>query len=80
MQVVYERGDIASIPDQWENRRSMFEELDALQPGWTVELRARGSAATGAVDAVFFDPAGERVGAFASARRKALQSSKAAAA
>lgn len=80
MQVVYARGAIGDIPEQWANRRTMFEELEALQPGWTVELRARGSVATGAVDAVFFDPAGERVGAFAAARRKALQAGKAAAA
>lgn len=78
VQVVFERGPIRAIPEQWANRRSMFEELDTLQPGWTVELRARGSAAAGAVDAVFFDPAGDHVGAFAAARRKALQAGKAA--
>eukprot|EP00892_Ulva_mutabilis_P002523 jgi/Ulvmu1/12271/UM087_0005.1 len=79
-EVAYERGAITAIPEQWANRRAMFQELDTLQPGWTVELRARGAAAAGAVDAVFFDPAGEQVGAFAAARRRALQARKEAAA
>lgn len=47
----------------------------ASQPGWTVELRTKGDT----VEAVFFHPSGERVGAFANARRMALQASKAAA-
>jgi hypothetical protein len=52
----------------------MFKEIDALQAGWTVELRQRIGAST--VDAVFFSPDGEIVGNFAAARRKALQASK----
>jgi hypothetical protein len=72
--MVYEQGAISNIPDKWENRREMFKEIDALQAGWTVELRQRIGAST--VDAVFFSPDGEIVGNFAAARRKALQASK----
>ncbi len=46
------------------------------QPGWSVELRTKGDT----VEAVFFHPSGESVGAFANARRMALQASKKAAA
>ena len=77
VQVVYAKGPVSGIPDTWENRRDMFTEIDTLQEGWTVELRARGGGSTGAVDAVFYDPAGTHVGAFAAARRKALQASRA---
>ena len=52
----------------------MFLELDSLQEGWEVELRARGDGDT--VDAIFFDPAGLKVGSYAAARRQALQASK----
>lgn len=76
MQVLYAKGPVSGIPDTWENRRDMFAEIDKLQEGWTVELRARGGTATGAVDAVFYDPEGKVVGAFAAARRMALQASK----
>lgn len=78
MQVLYTKGPVSGIPDTWENRRDMFVEIDKLQEGWTVELRARGGTATGPIDAVFYDPKGTRVGAFSAARRKALQASKAA--
>ena len=78
MQVVYARGAISGIPDTWENRREMFREIDGLQAGWTVELRSRGSGST--VDAVFYSPGGDSVGAFAAARREALQASKRASA
>jgi hypothetical protein len=67
--VVYARGPVAGLPDEFASRRERFEELDALQPGWQVELRERG----GSVDAVFFAPSGERAGPFAAARRAALQ-------
>jgi Methyl-CpG binding domain len=78
MQVVQPRGPIAKLPDQWENRREMFREIDRLQRGWTVELRSRGTgSAGGTIDAVFYDPEGEEVGAFAAARRRALAASKA---
>ena len=77
VQVVYAKGPVSGIPDTWENRRNMFAELDKLQEGWNVELRARGGASTGAVDAVFYDPEGTRVGAFAAARRQALQAGRA---
>lgn len=79
LQVLYAKGPVSGIPDTWENRRDMFSEIDRLQEGWTVELRTRGGGATGAVDAVFYDPDGTLVGAFAAARRKALQASRAAA-
>jgi ribosome maturation protein SDO1 len=75
--VVCSRGPIAELPEEHASRRERFSELDALQPGWTVELRGRGDGAP--VEAVFFSPAGERAGAFAAARRAALQASKAAA-
>ncbi len=42
------------------------------QAGWTVELRTKGDT----VEAVFFHPSGERVGAYANARRMALQTAK----
>lgn len=72
--MAYAKGPIRGIPDKWENRREMFCEIDRLQGGWTVELRARGDGDT--VDAVFYDPAGAKVGAYAAARRQALQASK----
>lgn len=51
--VVYS-GSIAAMPDDHASRRERFAEIDALQPGWTVELRPRGST----VDASFVSPAG----------------------
>ncbi|GIL92274.1 hypothetical protein Vretimale_18438 [Volvox reticuliferus] len=74
-QVVYPRGPVSGIPEEHASRRERFAELDALQPGWTVELRTKGDT----VEAVFFHPSGERVGAFANARRMALQTNKTAA-
>jgi ribosome maturation protein SDO1 len=67
--VVYERGPISELPEEFASRRERFAELDGFQPGWLVELRERGDT----VDAVFYSPAGERVGPFAAARRQALQ-------
>lgn len=75
--VLYSRGPLAGLPEEHASRRERFAELDTLQPGWTVELRARGEGST--VEAVFFSPTGQRVGAFAGARRMALQASKQAA-
>lgn len=72
--VVYHRGPVEQLPEEHASRRERFAELDALQPGWTVELRSRGEGGT--IDAVFFSPAGECVGAFANARRAALKASK----
>ena len=72
--VVY-RGLIASMPDAHESRRERFKELDDLQPGWEVELRSKGEV----VEAVFYAPgSGQKVGAFANARRMALAAHKAA--
>ena len=87
----YPRGPIAGLPASFGGaRRALFEELESLQAGWTVELVSRAGvgeggggrggggdgAASGAVDAVFYGPGGARVGAFAAARRAALQASK----
>ena len=47
-------GSIAAMPDDHASRRERFAEIDALQPGWSVELRSRGST----VDASFVSPAG----------------------
>ena len=70
------RGSIEELPEAHASRKERFAELDTLQPGWEVELRsAKGRGA--AVEAVFFSPAGERVGAFAAARRAALAAHKA---
>ncbi|KAF8060050.1 Sbds [Scenedesmus sp. PABB004] len=73
--VLYARGSVAGLPDEFASRRERFAELDGLQPGWQVELAARGES----VDAVFFAPDGARVGTFAAARRQALAAHKAAA-
>jgi hypothetical protein len=72
-EVVYAAGPVEGIPEQFASRKERFAELDGLQPGWTVELRSRGET----VDAVFFAPSGEKVGAYAQARRLALQWHKA---
>ncbi|CAD7705078.1 unnamed protein product [Ostreobium quekettii] len=76
-EVSYPRGPISGIPDD-VTRKPMFLEIDGLQPGWEVELTKRGES--GVVDAVFFSPSGEKVGAFVQARRAALSASKKAAA
>jgi hypothetical protein len=71
-EVLYTRGPVSLLPDEYASRRDRFSELDGLQPGWEVELRQRGST----VDAIFFCPAGQRVGPYANARRQALQAAK----
>jgi hypothetical protein len=73
--VVYPRGPVAKLPEAHAARRERFSELEALQPGWSVELRAR--AGGGSVDALFFSPDGELHKSFADARRRALAHSKA---
>ncbi|GAX74278.1 hypothetical protein CEUSTIGMA_g1727.t1 [Chlamydomonas eustigma] len=72
--VVY-RGTVEDLPEAHASRKERFIELDALQPGWIVELRNKGST----VEAVFLAPNGEKVGAFANARRMALAFHKASA-
>ena len=67
------RGPIQLIPEEHASRRERFAELDSLEPGWEVELRNKGAA----VEASFFSPSGEKVGAFANARRMALAAHKA---
>ncbi len=72
MVVICARGPVAALPEAHAARRERFAELEALQPGWQVELRSRGGAAT--VDAVFFAPAGgPECKSFADARRAALK-------
>lgn len=72
--VVYEKGPIATIPDEYASRRDRFSEIDDLQPGWTVQLQTKGTSSV--VDAVFYAPSGDLVGPFARARRMALAHSK----
>jgi hypothetical protein len=72
--VLYPRGCIADLPEDFATRKERFAELDQLQPGWQVELSSRGET----VDAVFFSPEGAKVGTFATARRQALAAHKAA--
>lgn len=72
--VVYAQGSVGGLPEEHASRRERFAELDQLQPGWKVELRSREEGGT--IDAVFFSPAGECVGAYANARRVALKASK----
>ena len=54
--ILYPRGPIAELPEEFESRRGRFADLDSLQTNWTVELRKR--RAGSAVDAVFFSPDG----------------------
>ncbi len=72
--VLYPRGPLAALPEEHASRKERFAELDSLQPGWTVELRSREEGSP--VEAIFYSPEGQRVGAFAAARRMALQASK----
>jgi hypothetical protein len=69
---LYPRGCIADLPEEFATRKERFAELDQLQPGWTVELRQKGET----VEAVFYSPEDMAVGAFANARRQALQAHK----
>jgi hypothetical protein len=72
--MLYPRGCIADLPEEFATRKERFAELDQLQQGWQVELSSRGET----VDAVFFSPEGAKVGTFATARRQALAAHKAA--
>jgi hypothetical protein len=74
--VLYARGLIEGLPQEYASRKERFAELDQLQAGWQVELRSRGDT----VDAVFYAPDGALVGTYATARRHALAAHKAAAA
>lgn len=80
---LYPRGPISSLPAELAGtrRKDLFDALDKLQAGWTVELLSRGGTGgegEGAVvDAVFYSPDGDKVGTFAAARRIALAASKA---
>eukprot|EP00890_Picochlorum_soloecismus_P001857 jgi/Picsp_1/2672/NSC_00902-R1_ribosome maturation protein sbds-like len=68
--ILYPQGPISLIPTEFAKRQERFIELDALEPGWMVQLQTRGQDA--AVDAVFFSPSGEKVGTYAAARRMAM--------
>jgi len=74
VEVLYARGPIAAMPEEYASRRDRFAPLDGLQEGWTVELRRRVGGSV--VDAVFFGPDGVGYKAFADARREALRASK----
>jgi hypothetical protein len=71
--VLYAKGPIAGLPEEFASRKERFAELDQLQAGWAVELRSRGDT----VDAVFYAPDGTLVGTYATARRQALAAHKA---
>eukprot|EP00798_Chlamydomonas_sp_ICE-L_P021546 gene21546-28539_t len=75
-EVLYAQGPISNLPEAYASRKERFTELDTLQEGWTVELRAKGDT----VEAAFFSPTGEPVGAYVNARRAALAAKKAASA
>eukprot|EP00884_Botryococcus_braunii_P019195 jgi/Botrbrau1/595/Bobra.0010s0059.1 len=75
--VMYPRGPIAGMPEEFAGRRERFLELDSLEKGWSVELRGRDQAAV--LEAVFFSPRDEEMASFADARRAALAARKAAA-
>ena len=72
--IVYSRGRISDLPEDYASRKERFQELDNLQTGWTVELRRRHDNAP--IDAIFYSPSGSKIGAFAMARRLALAHSK----
>jgi hypothetical protein len=57
LEVLYARGPVSNIPEQFVSRKERFLELDDLQPGWTVELLGRNGVST--VDARFYSPSGE---------------------
>lgn len=72
--ILYPRGPVGGMPEEYAGRRERFLELDALEPGWTVELRGKNNSSI--MDAVFFSPQGQEVGPFANARRAALTAHK----
>lgn len=72
--ILYPRGPVGGIPEEYAGRRERFLELDALESGWTVELRGKDNSSI--MDAVFFSPHGQEVGPFANARRAALTAHK----
>lgn len=54
--ILYPRGPISGLPEEFESRRERFAELDSLESGWTLELRKRKAASV--VEAIFFSPSG----------------------
>jgi ribosome maturation protein SDO1 len=73
--VLYPRGPISDMPEEYAARKERFLEIEGLQEGWTVQLQTKGGSAE-VLDAVFFGPGGEKIGSFAMARRRALAHSK----
>lgn len=55
--LLYARGYISSLPEEFGSRRERFQELEDLQSGWTVELSQK--IGSSAVDATFFSPKGK---------------------
>lgn len=72
--ILYSRGPVTQLPDEFSSRRDRFSEIDDLQPGWTVQLQTKGGGSV--VDALFFAPNGDKVGSYAMARKMALAYSK----
>lgn len=54
--ILYPKGPISGLPEEFESRRERFAELDDLQAGWSLELRKRRAGSV--VEAVFFSPSG----------------------
>ena len=49
--ILYPRGPIADMSEEHAGRRDRFAPLDAIQPGWSVELRQKaGSSVVGGVN------------------------------
>lgn len=71
--VVYQRGPISALPDDFA-RKEMFEEINAFEGGWEVELTK--SQGSDVIQAFFYSPSGEAIGPFAKARRQAVSASK----
>lgn len=72
--VVYPRGPISGLSEDF-GRKEMFLEIDRFQVGWEVELKEQGPGSE-IINATFFAPSGESIGAFSKARRLALAASK----
>lgn len=72
--VVYPRGPISGLSEDF-GRKEMFLEIDKFQVGWEVELKEQGPGSD-IINATFFAPSGESIGAFSKARRLALAASK----
>eukprot|EP00210_Caulerpa_lentillifera_P003786 g3617.t1 len=72
--VVYPRGAISGLPEDF-GRKEMFLEIEKFQSGWEVELKEQQHGSE-IINATFFAPSGELIGAFSKARRLAIAASK----